>query len=278
MNFPKELKSVYNEGRLLPFIGAGISMSVEWTVGSNVRRGPSWGELVEKASSLLGFNDPDLLRVRGTDLQILEYFRLLNGNPTELTNWLVKELQPPDDALTNSLIHKALSELKKCKTFYTTNFDTFLEDSFTLYKRNNKVIVKEQHMCRAHNGECEIVKFHGDLNNPEMLVLSEADYEKRLTLSTELDYRFMADLLNRTVLFLGYSFRDSNVAYLFRKFNNQFVNINNNGLHGPKAYIVVKNPSRFEKTLFKSRNIEIIPAQTEKLTDFIADLLQFIKS
>lgn len=277
MSFPKELKNVYNEGRLLPFIGAGISMSVTWTVGGDIRRGPSWEQLVDRASCFLGFNDPDLLRVRGSDLQILEYFKLINGNNhAQLTNWLVKELQPPDSALKDSLIHKGLSDLKKCNTFYTTNFDNFLEDSFTLIGRNNRVIVKEQDMCKAHNRECEIIKFHGDLNNPDMLVLSEADYEKRLTLSTELDYRFISDLLNRTVLFLGYSFRDPNVAYLFRKINDQFVN--NKGYHEPKAYIVVQNPSKFEKTLFKSRNIEIISADTENLTNFTADLLHFTTS
>jgi hypothetical protein len=230
---------------------------------------------VDKAAYLIGFSDPDLLRVRGTDLQILEYFKLINHNNTsELTNWLVREIRPPDNALKDSLIHQKLSQLNKCNTFYTTNFDTFLEDSFELLGRKSKVIAREQHMNRSLNDECEIIKFHGDLNNPERLVLSEADYEGRLNLSTELDYRFMADLLNRKVLFLGYSFRDPNVAYLFRKINEQFKK--NNGLDGPRAYIIVKNPSKFEKTLFRSRNIEIIPAETENLTEFISEVLDFL--
>jgi len=277
MNFPIELQKVYQEGRLLPFIGAGISMSVSWTDGTITRRGPSWGELVDKASHLLGFDDPDLLRVRGSDLQILEYFKLRNSNNHSiLTNWLVKELQPPNSDLINSQIHKKLSELSLCKTFYTTNFDTFLEDSFTLLGRPTKVVVTENDMCKAHNGECEIVKFHGDLNHPNMLVLSEADYETRLTLSTELDYRLLSDLLNRVVLFLGYSFRDPNVAYLFRKINDQFRK--NNGFNSPRAYIVVRHPSNFEKILFRSRNIELIAAETDDLAEFISNLLEFIKS
>jgi len=275
MSFPNDLKSVYNEGRLLPFIGAGISMAIKWREGENEIRGPSWSELVDKAAYLIGFSDPDLLRVRGTDLQILEYFKLINqNNISELTNWLVREIHPPDKALKDSLIHQKLSQLNKCNTFYTTNFDTFLEDSFKLLGRKSKVIAREQHMNRSLDDECEIIKFHGDLNNPEKLVLSEADYEGRLNLSTELDYRFMADLLNRKVLFLGYSFRDPNVAYLFRKINEQFKK--NNGLDGPRAYIIVKNPSKFEKTLFRSRNIEIIPAETENLTEFISDVLDFL--
>ena len=275
MSFPSELKSVYREGRLLPFIGAGVSMSVEWTDSTGYKRGPSWRELVDKAAHLMDFKDPDLLRARGTDLQILEYFRIV-GNASELTNWLVREINPPQDALKNSIIHKKLSELTNCNTFYTTNFDKFLEDSFNLMGRENKVVVKEQDMCKSKNGECEIIKFHGDLNNTDMLVLSEADYERRLSLSTELDYRFKSDLLNRTVLFLGYSFRDPNVSYLFRTITEQFRK--NNGITTPRAYIVVKYPAQFEKKLFRARDIEIIPAETDDLTNFISDLLNYIKS
>lgn len=36
-----ELKTLYREGRLIPFIGAGVSMSVTWKRDGRVRRGPS---------------------------------------------------------------------------------------------------------------------------------------------------------------------------------------------------------------------------------------------
>lgn len=273
MMFPSELKDIYNQGRLLPFIGAGVSMSVKWQDGEIGKRGPSWSELVDHAANLIGYSDTDLLRVRGTDLQILEYFKQRNHHTGELKNWLVRELYPPDDALQKSSIHKELVTLEKCKTMYTTNFDDFIERSFKLKEKGVQVIAQEFHMCKAQNGETEIIKFHGDLNNPDMMVLTEADYEKRLTLSTELDYRFISDQLNRTVLFLGYSFRDPNVSYIFRKIDSLFKK------HpGPKAYIVIKYPSKFERTLFHSRNIKVIPAETDDLTGFTTDLLSFIKS
>jgi hypothetical protein len=185
MSFPSELKSVYREGRLLPFIGAGISMSVEWNDSTGFKRGPSWRELVDKAAHLMDFKDPDLLRVRGSDLQILEYFRIM-GNASELTNWLVREINPPEDALRNSIIHKKLSELTNCQTFYTTNFDKFLEDAFKLLGRENKVVVKEQDMCKSKNGECEIIKFHGDLNNEVQLVTGLINQAKSTVYSLDI--------------------------------------------------------------------------------------------
>lgn len=272
MSFPKELKYKYKEGSLLPFIGAGVSMAIKWSDGDAEKRGPSWSELVDYAAKLMGYSDTDLLRSRGTDLQILEYFKQRYKNTAQLTNWLVRELHPPDQALLNSSIHNELVNLTKCKEIYTTNFDDFIERRFNLSDRKAKVISKESDMHRNMNGEIDIVKFHGDLNNPEMMVLTEADYEKRLTLSTELDYRFISDQLNRTILFLGYSFRDPNVSYIFSMINELFKNN-----HGPKAYIVVKHPSKFERTLFARRNIEVIPAETENLTDFTADLLSYIQ-
>ena len=72
MTCPGDLRRLYRERRVIPFVGAGASVSVSWNGGS--KHGPSWRELVDQAATLLGA-DPDLLRLRGTDLQILEYFR-----------------------------------------------------------------------------------------------------------------------------------------------------------------------------------------------------------
>ena len=108
------------------------------------------------------------------------------------------------------------------------------------------------------DGTCDVVKFHGDWNHPDRMVLSESHYEERLGLNTPIDYRFRADILGRAALFLGYSFRDPNVAYLFRRMNDE-LNALPTSLAGRRAYIVVANPSHFELRLFAARNIEVIP-------------------
>src|SRR5258708_39486555 len=95
ITIPPDLKSRYDEGRLLPFLGAGISMSVSWTApdGATPRRGISWRELVDQVARMLGYEDPDLLRVRGDDLQILEYFRIKHSNQmAEIQNWFNREI------------------------------------------------------------------------------------------------------------------------------------------------------------------------------------------
>ncbi|MDZ4802004.1 MAG: SIR2 family protein [Bryobacteraceae bacterium] len=276
MTVPPELIQRYKEGRLIPFVGAGVSMSVTWDGGK--KRGPSWKELVDQTARLLGFENPDLLRARGTDLQVLEYFKLKRHEIADLTHWLAKEMQPPDEALMLSPIHATLAGLTKCRIFYTTNYDDLLERGLKLHGRTPTKIAIEAHMGKYLPSDpraCEVVKFHGDLSYPTAMVLSDSDYERRLRLDTVMDFRFRADLLGRAVLFMGYSFRDWNVSYLFRLVNDQLSGLPES-LTKRRAYITVPDPSDFELRLFDDRNIGVISIPGSAQTEAVAELLMEI--
>ena len=73
---PPELRRLYRERRVLPFVGAGASMALSWDDGGLTKRAPSWNQLVDEAARMLGFDEPSLLRMRGNNLQILEYCRI----------------------------------------------------------------------------------------------------------------------------------------------------------------------------------------------------------
>lgn len=274
---PPELKQLYRDRRIISFIGAGASMSVQWTVDGKLRRGPSWEELVNQATRELGFETADLLRIRGTDLQILEYFKLMHsGQTAKLTNWLVSNMNPGDEELRKSVIHRRLVELDRCNLFYTTNYDNFLERSFLLHGRGVKVIVNESDMASSPE-DCQIVKFHGDWNNPDKMVLTESDYENRLKLSAPMDYKIRADILGRAILFIGYSFRDPNVSYLFRLVSEQF-GLLPDSFPGRRAYILVSDPSIFETRLFNQRNIEVIHLYGNRAVEDISSFLEEMRS
>lgn len=280
---PRDLAARYKEGRLIPFIGAGISMSVSWeTPDGSIRRGPSWGELVDQAARMMGFSDPDLLRVRGSDLQILEYYRIKNHQQlADLRHWFLSEVAAPDDALRSSDVHSALADLNLCDLIYTTNYDDFIERSLVLAGRKAYPVAIESHIADAMkkraqgtlSNAVEVVKFHGDLSNPERMVLSESDYERRLLLSEVEDQRLRSDLLGRAILFLGYSFRDWNVSYLFRLVNDQFGPLPL-APTGRRAYIIVADPSDFETELFRARNIEVIPIRSSHRSEDTAQIIK----
>ena len=71
-------------------------MSVRWKEGGREKRGPSWTELVNHAANILGVENPALLRMRGTDLQILEYLRGRLATVQPLINWLHANMQPDE--------------------------------------------------------------------------------------------------------------------------------------------------------------------------------------
>lgn len=279
------LKGLYQEGRLLVFVGAGVSTGVTWTApDGSLTHGVTWRGLVDKAAELLGHSDADLLRVRGNDLQILEYFNAVEGGNSRLTNWFLLQMNPPDEALLASPIHQALVELDKCHLFYTTNFDTFLERAFTLRGRANTSIATEkqiaEHLARTNSDSssrtAEIIKFHGDLDHPQRMVLSESGYAKRLRFAEPEDQRLIGDLLGRAALFVGYSFSDANVAYLFRQVSE----------HGPlpeapgatRAYITTFDPSDFEHRLFASREMSVIGLDSGDMTGSTAAFLRELAS
>lgn len=267
--FPEFLRRRYQEGKVIPFIGAGVSMSL-------VRRGPSWKELVERAVSDLGFQNPDFLRARGTDLQILEYYKHKHsGESARITNWLVREMNLNDDELLNSPVMSGLASLVKCPVFYTTNYDDYLERALRLSHRSVHVVAVESEM-GGTGADVEVVKFHGDWNHPKQIVLTESDYEARLRLEDPLDLRLRSDLLGRTLLFVGYSFRDPNVSYLFRLFMEG--RELGKGVSDPRAYIIVADPSDFEFTLFSKRGIVVIPVSGLDLTNETALVLEQLRS
>lgn len=274
-----DVRELYREGRLLPFVGAGASMSVRWKGdGDKIYQGVSWSQLVDQAARQLGFDDPDLLRDRGDDIQILEYYREVKGSLAELSNWLLRLMRPPDESLLSSDLHTSLASLVHCSVMYTTNYDDFLERALVLHGRSTRVVANEAQMAASHQPGrdiTEIVKFHGDFSSPERMVLSESDYYRRLRLSDEMDYRLRSDILGRALLFVGYSFRDWNVAYLFNLVQDVFGPLPDSP-NGARAYILVPNPSAFEIKLFRARSIQVIPLTGSDPHAEIAGVLQEI--
>lgn len=270
MNCPIDLRRLYRARRVIPFVGAGASMSVTWDSGR--RKGPSWRQMVNKATELIGADTPELLRVRGSDLQILEYFRIKHGSLAKLTNWLSAEFSAAtDDDILKSPIHKALAELDLCSVIYTTNYDNFLERA--LAKNGSGVHVTASELSMGHDRSLvEVVKFHGDFDHPEEMVLSELHYMNRMRLESPMDFKLRSDILGRAVLFIGYSFRDPNVDYIFHLVNQLFDHLPDSS-SGKRAYIVLPDPSEFERLLFQNRNIEVIPVGSQDISAEVARVL-----
>lgn len=271
MRCPEDLKQLYQQRRVIPFVGAGASMSVSWSGGRE--RGPSWDEMINEAVRLLGSNDPALLRLRGSDLQVLEFFKIKHNGLAPLTNWLSRKFSKASDSdILASPIHAALVQLDRCSIFYTTNYDDFLERALFKSGRQAKVITRRERNIAHDRTNVEVVKFHGDFNNPADMVVTESHYMERMRLESPMDFKLRGDILGRAALFIGYSFRDPNVNYIFHLVNRLFENLPESGT-GRRAYIVLADPSDFERRLFRKRNIEVIAVGSKDRASEIAAFL-----
>ena len=269
---PPELKRLYREGRVIPFVGAGASMSVSWERNGEIIRGPSWSELVDQACRLLGIADPELLEMRGTSLQILEYFRKKEGNHQRLINWLLRRMDASDDEILKSPIFDCLIRMNECNVFYTTNYDDFLERALSKAGRQVVRVAREDDMAQR-TPDAQVVKFHGDFSIPEKMVLSEHHYQGRMNFLDPLDLKLRADVLGKAILFVGYSFNDQNVTYLFHLIEQHLGDLPSSP-SGSRAYVIYVNPSDFEHQLFSSRGISVLPAYGDDKGKAVARVLE----
>jgi hypothetical protein len=181
-----------------------------------------------------------------------------------------------DKDILASPIHAELVELSACSHFYTTNYDDFIERA--LRRNGRKIHVISSELSISHDrAAVEVVKFHGDFNSPDQMVLSESHYMDRMRLESPMDFKLRADMLGRAVLFIGYSFRDPNVNYIFHIVNRLFARLPGS-YDGRRAYIILPEPSEFERRLFDKRNIGVISVPTSDLATAIAEVLRQMRT
>ncbi|BDG09609.1 SIR2 family protein [Anaeromyxobacter paludicola] len=124
-------------------------------------------------------------------------------------------------------LHRELVRLSRAlPALYTTNFDDLLERAFREAGEPVQVVADARDLDDwkfAERGGAftplfPIYKLHGTLDRPETVVLGEADYQRRLSLAAHpIDLRFASDVIGRDVLFVGYSFSDPNVRWIWSR-------------------------------------------------------------
>jgi hypothetical protein len=94
-------------------------------------------------------------------------------------------------------------------TIWTTNYDTFLERAFGEFSTDVKVSDKDITR-KVSEYQVEIIKMHGCIDNSthEEIVITQEDYEDFFINRPATTVRLKNDLLRKTFLFIGYSYRD----------------------------------------------------------------------
>ncbi|GAB5514396.1 SIR2 family NAD-dependent protein deacylase [Rhodopirellula baltica] len=251
---------------IILFVGAGVSMNVDL---------PSWSKLVDEMATRVGY-DPDIFSQLGDHLTLAEYYVLQHKSLGKLRSWMDTEWhsEKKRKEVEESEIHKMLVGLP-CDIIYTTNYDRYLEWACEAQDRAYTKVTNVGDLVHIDDQKLEIIKFHGDFDDDQSIVLTESSYFERLSFESPLDIKLRADVLGKTILFLGYSLSDINMRLLFFKLHKLWESSPYANAR-PNSYIFLTRPNPVQEAVLKSRGIEPIISPTddprEGLKAFLADL------
>lgn len=183
------------------FIGAGVSRAAGFV---------DWKSLLREIADELEL-DVD----RESDLVALTQFHVnKRGTRARINQVLIDELTK---RATLTPIHEIVARLP-IDTIWTTNYDELIERSFEVAGKSVDVKRTIPNLAQIRRGkDVTLYKMHGCVTQPEDAVLTKDDYEgydrKRSLFSDSLK----GDLIEKTFLFLGFSFTDPNIDQILAR-------------------------------------------------------------
>ncbi|MCZ4374293.1 SIR2 family protein [Vibrio diazotrophicus] len=261
----EQLLSAYKKGNVILFVGAGVSMNLGL---------PSWSELINHISVELGY-DPDIYKTFGNDLALAEYYRIEKGRIGPLRSWMDTQWHSGDVKLENSKVHEYIAKAN-FPLIYTTNYDRWIEKSLKHYGKEFIKIASVSDMTDIRKDLTQVIKFHGDFDDDESIVLDETSYFERLEFESPLDLKLRADVLGKTVLFIGYSLSDINIRLLFYKLSKLWKGNYSGGVQ-PKSYVFSPRPNPVQEAVLEQWGINMINSEIDDSGKALEEFLkQFI--
>lgn len=258
------LREAVRERNVILFVGAGVSMNLGL---------PSWRELIEWMGTEVGC-DPREFVLLGHYQALAEYYRIRRGNLDTLARWMDRTWHRPpgEERLAASRIHELIVRLD-FPLIYTTNYDRWLEKAFELHGRPFVKVVVVRDLLRVREGVAQIVKYHGDFDDPATLILSETSVFERLQFDSPLDIKLRSDSLARSVLFIGYSLSDIHLRLLFYRLSCIWGRFGTQE-HRPRSYLFTHRRNPVQEAVLAEWGIRIIATERENPKDALLDFLE----
>jgi hypothetical protein len=256
---PTALREALAAGRVIPFVGAGVSMAVMVDKRPGERLFPSWAALLQKAAERLDADGAagDAMAVRGAltkkQPNYLEAARnARDGLGAVWFDVLKKAIDPPRGRADNASLSlpRAIWSLGS-KILVTTNYDRVLHWTCPEQVRDDlrywdiEAPAELVQLLRDGLEYPTIWHLHGYIANAADLILTPDGYS-RLYPGNDADgehYRAALTslrilLASRTFLFIGFSFEDASFGDQLRWMNDTFA-----GAAGPH-YVLVREAER----------------------------------
>lgn len=263
----EDLGRLIAQKRVVLFAGAGLSVPLEL---------PNWSGLIRYMATELGYDPDVLVRPDADYLQIAEFYKLERSSIGPLRSWMDRNWSVEDDQLLASRVHNQIVELD-FPLIYTTNYDRNIERIFELKRKKFSKIRSVLDVANASDDCTQIVKFHGDFDDDESLVVTESDYFERLQFESPLDVKFRSDVLGRSILFVGYSLADLNMRLLLYRLHKTWANTRF-AAERPPSYIFLLRPDPVQERVLESRGIRPIVSKSPDPSTALSEMFDFLIS
>lgn len=181
------------------FVGAGLSRRAGFV---------DWKGLLRDCAKEIGLDvdkESDLIAVA-------QYYLNRRLRDRSRLNQIIKEYFDKEVKPTEN--HQIIAQLP-ISVVWTSNFDSLLENSFK--KAGRKVDVKSRDKDLAvttKERNITVYKMHGDITRPDEVIICKDDYERYARNHPLFQNALEGDLLQKTFLFLGFSFTDPHLEYM----------------------------------------------------------------
>lgn len=245
MNFYTEekriLQEAMNKGKLIVFVGAGVSASSGM---------PLWKEAIKPFTDGLGLESLSSY----DNLKIPQMYYNARGRKeyVDLARYTFKY----GKSLPVNIIHDCIMEMN-VNQIITTNYDHLLEEAALKHNRIYQVISKDEDIPYT-SGNRRIIKMHGDFEN-DNFVLKEDDYLNYSSSFGMIETYCKSVIASNVVLFIGYSFNDPDVKQIFNWIK---VTLKKNF---QRAYLIdaVGEYAEHDVQYFKNRGVNVLYASKE---------------
>jgi hypothetical protein len=243
------LKNIYSQGRLIPFIGAGLSVPFKI---------PNWYDLIDELSSAVPV---ELLPAIKFELNSKKYWNAVDllmrygrYDERQIQEGIVRLIQLKQVKCLNDEEHN-YSDIGKLnfRRILTTNYDHWLFEYLDGSRHFPQILSQSSvssHELVLDESPKRIWHLHGHISDTGSLVLTRNKYNQ---LYSEEKYKRLFSLLSGScvLLFLGFSFDDEYIRQLLQDYNDTFQ---------ARHFILLDRPSDEIITELKEKyRLEVIP-------------------
>ena len=284
---PAGYEDAARERKIVPFVGAGFSKNISPHM-------PNWREVMDVVAKVLGY-DPDVLALHGDYLQIAQYLKI-RGKEGVVYSDLQNLFHLPTMSVSASRPHRLLPYID-APAIFTTNWDYWIERSFEhegvpyikivsprdfydrevvtppistttppLYDSSRRALI-----LRAYPAT-NIVKFHGDFTDHQSVVFTEDKYFDRMAFEDPLDLFLRSEILGRSVLFVGYSFTDRNIRFIWHRLRKIMASVPDRAKR--HSYLITSGASSVQHEIMQQLGIQLIQVSPGAVSDGVSEVLE----